>query len=604
MLQPVPIQIEDYKKLLEEIRNRIKEKDDISKIFDEYDDKPYYFMKDGKPLIENHLLISIKDAASFYVLLDYLLAEDKEGFDRDSSYRSFVEGDKETINSLLFSISQGQSVQLHEDIQVDFIKGSLYKIKKYFLENNKIKDIRGASAILDYLNTEVTLEYLDDKYIRECAIYCGGGNVLIIAPAGQGSQICEDLERLYRDIPLTAKNAFESITCSINKIAANYNEVQRELTDKLEERKKVKLYEINPDNDIDGIEIRGKIFKFEGKYHEGGQVCQLCGIRDGKYEIPSPEGEIATCPSCLRKNRVGKDKAIFYDEFESSEKVKMKRKEEIESINDIADSKGYVALIYADGNNLGNVIKNIKTPFQHMYFSRKLESTTKQSVYSSLYEVMKEDAVFEAICLGGDDLLIVVPADVSLDITNGIIDKFDKAFDYQITISAGICIAKSTTPIQNMLTISQDCLKSAKRYEKRIDDNCGTLDVIAIGSNSYMELEKRGTTLFPMTNKRAKAVIKVIKEMKKCKEISKNQLYKLKYAANHMSVNEFQLFYPYQMAKLNSRLYTEYISKIFDFEDSSFSGLVRIGDKLISPWNDIVLLWDYSGGGKNETGTL
>ena len=110
---------------------------------------------------------------------------------------------------------------------------------------------------------------------------------------------------------------------------------------------------------------------------------------------------------------------------------------------------------------------------------------------------MKEDAVFEAICLGGDDLLIVVPADVSLDITNGIIDNFDKDFDYQITISAGICIAKSTTPIQNMLTISQDCLKSAKRYEKRIDDNCGTLDVIAIGSNHIWNWKERN---YPVSN--------------------------------------------------------------------------------------------------------
>lgn len=146
----------------------------------------------------------------------------------------------------------------------------------------------------------------------------------------------------------------------------------------------------------------------------------------------------------------------------------MKKRNEINSLNDIGDSRGYIALIYADGNNLGNVIKNIKTPFQHMYFSRKLENTTKECVYSSIYDTNFEESVFEVISLGGDDLLIVVPADKSLNIANKIIDKFDTAFNYNITLSAGVCIAKSTTPIQNMLSICQHCLKNAKNISGKV----------------------------------------------------------------------------------------------------------------------------------------
>jgi len=71
-----------------------------------------------------------------------------------------------------------------------------------------------------------------------------------------------------------------------------------------------------------------------------------------------------------------------------------------------------------------------------------------------------------------------------------------------------------------------------------------------------------------------------------------------------MSANEFQLFYLYQVAKSNSRKYTECVCKIFDLDNSSFAGLVTVDDQLVSPWNDIVLLWDYSGGERNDTGTL
>lgn len=603
-LGPSSISKSDYVKILGGIKDEIQNNNHIASVFDKYSDIPYYFSIKDMPIDDKGPLPSIKDTASLYVLLDYLLTEDKRKFSRDNSYKAFINGESEALIDVLYSIFKGEHVKQYGDRKVSFVKGSLYKIKKYFLENNKIKDIRGASAILDYLNTDATFEYLDKNYIRECAIYCGGGNVLIIAPEDQGKIICEDLERLYSEISLTAKNAFEYIECTIDEISTKYNEKLEELNEKLEDRKKVKLYEINPENQTSDITIKGKKYKFnKDKKVENGQVCQLCGIRDAYYLTPSPEGEIEVCPSCLRKTTVGRDKAIFFDEFEQSQGVKITQKHNINSLNDIADSRGYVAIIYADGNNLGNVVKNIKTPFQHMYFSRKLENTTKSCVYSAIYDTMsavKRDILFEAICLGGDDLLIVVPADVSLNIANKIIEKFDDTFNHNMTISAGVCIAKSNIPIRNMFSISQNCLKNAKKYQKKNNEKYGTLDAVVLEGNTNIDLDRRGTTLFPMTNKRVEKIINVINKMKVDKDISKNQIYKLRYAANNMSVNEFQLFYLYQIAKLESRKYTKYISEIFDLESSGFAGLVRVDDKMVSPWEDIVLLWDYSGGEENE----
>lgn len=604
-LGPSSIPNSEYAKILGEIKEKIQNKSQIANIFERYSDTPYYFSNKDMGEDDEGPLASINDAASLYVLLDYLLTKDKDRFNRDNSYKTFINGENEALIDVLYSIFKGKHVNQYGDIKVDFIKGSLYKIKKYFLENNKIKDIRGASAILDHLNTDATLKYLEDKYIRECAIYCGGGNVIIIAPEEQGEIICKDLERLYSDIALTAKNAFEYTTCTLGEIAAKYNEISRDLNEKLEDRKKVKLYVINPENEITNITIKGERHDlYKGKKAKSGQVCQLCGIRDAYYLTPTSEGEIEVCPSCLRKTTVGRDKAIFYDEFEKSQGVRMTQKHNINSLNDIADSRGYVALIYADGNNLGNVVKNIKTPFQHMYFSRKLESVTKSCVYSAIYDTMsasRRDILFEAICLGGDDLLIVVPADVSLNIANKLVERFDTAFNYNITISAGICIAKSNTPIRNMFSISQSCLKNAKIHQKKNNEKYGTLDVVVLEGNSNIDLDRRETTLFPMTNKRAEKIINVINKMKADKKsISKSQIYKLRYASNNMSVNEFQLFYLYQIAKLESRKYTEYICEIYDSESSSFAGLVRINDEMVSPWEDIALLWDYSGGEKNE----
>jgi len=80
-----------------------------------------------------------------------------------------------------------------------------------------------------------------------------------------------------------------------------------------------------------------------------------------------------------------------YDEYEEFTGFAVKKK--IDSIIELEDENGHIAVIYADGNNMGNVVKNIETPFQHMYFSRALDRITKRCVYQSINEVMGNDAM-------------------------------------------------------------------------------------------------------------------------------------------------------------------------------------------------------------------
>ncbi|WP_427338310.1 Cas10/Cmr2 second palm domain-containing protein [Caloranaerobacter sp. DY30410] len=604
---PEPIPFADFEKQLLKIKQEISKSNKIDCILDDYKNIPYYFKKN----LESKNMPSIKDVASFYVLISYLVDENKQKFDRNEYYAEFFKEQWDEKKEFLYSVAAKEETDLFKDLEIDIVKGSIYKIKKYFLENNKIKDIRGASTILDYLNIEATINYLEEKYVKECSIYCGGGNVLLIVPKGEGQKVCKELEELYSKVSLTAKVAFEHITCKLNDLV-RYSDIMRKLNEKLEERKKIKIYEINPDNNLEKIKIEGKEIYFKYEKISDKKVCKLCSVRDAKYKAYTPEGEIPVCPSCLRKNTVGKDKERFYDEFCKYIKAKfkpdynMKNRYKINSINDISDTRGYVAVIYADGNNMGNVVKNIKTPFAHMYFSRKLDENTKKSVYESIYEIMGEDAKFEAIALGGDEVFLIVPADVSLALIAKIIEKFDKASNYKLTISAGICIAKYNTPLQNMFDISLQSLKNAKKYARKTGKNEGTVDVVVIEGSSYFSLGDKRTSLFPMTCSRLFKVLEIVNKMKKDKDIKKNQIYKLKYAANNMdSINEFQLFYLYQQAR-NSPKYTEYVSQIFDIEDGYFSGLIKLkdyrtGEKIfISPWDDIALLMNYTGGVESE----
>ncbi|MFS8501348.1 MAG: hypothetical protein FWJ59_06035 [Caldicoprobacter sp.] len=606
VLGPKPISLSEFKRLKEQLENKIENPDfDVKTLLEDWWDVPYYFDFDQ----DIECLPSIRDAAHLYVLLNYLLfGRSGTPFDRGKFYRQFFKNGTDKIKEFIASVAAGKPASLEDDVQVDVVMGSIYKIKKYFLENNRIKDIRGASAIIKYLNEEVTKKFLSCHFIEECALYCGGGNVLMVLPGGQGDKACRQLEKCFFTIALTAKVAFEYISCSLNELFSDYRKKIKDLHDRLEERKKIKVYPINPDSDLQEIVIDGKRINFAGveRLSSCGEVCRLCNVRDARYAVDTAEGKMPACPSCMRKNEVGRiEKAIFYEEYERIVGIPPKR--DVASISDLKDNHGHVAVIYADGNNMGNVVMNIGNPLQNMYFSRKVDYITKRCVYNAIRKVMGDNARFEAIALGGDDVFIVVPGDVSLEIANEIINGFDQGFDHQITMSAGICIAKHTTPLQSMLQVAQSKLKSAKALARNWGMKCGTVDIEVIESNISIDLSRSRWALFPADNSKLTKFIEIIKRMKATKGIKRSQLYKFRHAARELKPYEFQLFYAYQVARLSQeyKTFVEGIAEVFGVDPRRFNGLIEKNGTnkerpFLSPWEDIVVLWDCIGGGAGD----
>ncbi|SFP76817.1 hypothetical protein SAMN05444406_103138 [Caldicoprobacter faecalis] len=598
LLNPNPISFSQFEKVKKGIIEKIERGDqDIVPLLEDYWDVPYYFTKEQ----ENSFMPSIRDAARLYVLINYLLyGQPGSSFDRKRYYEQFFTDEMDEVKQCICDIAFQKPVMLKSDVEVDVVLGSIYKIKRYFLENNRIKDIRGASAIIKYMNEDVTMEFLSRNYIEECAVYCGGGNVLVLVPKGHGEVICKQLESRYAEISLTAKTAFEYISCTLNELFRNYNRKMNQLNHLLEERKKIKVYPINPDNELKFIQIGDKKIDFSRVERIEGQreVCKLCAVRDAKYKLFTPEGEVFVCPSCMRKSLTGNYKAIFYEEYQQFTGAYPNM--EVSSISDLQDKNGRVAVIYADGNNMGNVVMNIQSPFEHMYFSRKVDYITKKCVYDAIRSIMGDDARFEAIALGGDDVFIIVPGDVSLEIANEIVKGFDESFDHIITMSAGICIAKHTTPIQNMFKVAQHKLKSAKNLARNIGANQGTVDIEVIQSNINIDLSKPTLNLFPADSTQLSKFINIIKRMKNSK-VKRSQLYKLRHASRTLNPYEFQLFYAYQITRL-SQQYSSLVAELFDVRPEKFSGLIENTDReadkpFKSPWEDIVVLWDCIRGG-------
>lgn len=214
--------------------------------------------------------------------------------------------------------------------------------------------------------------------------------------------------------------------------------------------------------------------------------------------------------------------------------VNKKHVEEARSLREIASASnpsGFVAYIYADGNNMGGYIRQkIKTPQDYQLFSNDIFDATEKSVYQALAEYLhpyrytpdtnssrtnKEPVwihPFEIITIGGDDVLLVVPANKALEIAKMIGDQFEEklldtnrysleeiqpnllahrynpgknpASQCLLSMSTGVLITAQDTPIYYADKLVSQLLKSAKKYAKELKKDhkyySGTVDFLVM----------------------------------------------------------------------------------------------------------------------------
>lgn len=102
-----------------------------------------------------------------------------------------------------------------EDDAIALVYGGATKIKGYVFEAPKLPEIRGASTLLDRINTadlrtlwraEVGRLLGSEDLAEHCIVYASGGNVLAFAPAQQGADLAAAIEQTYARETITANS--------------------------------------------------------------------------------------------------------------------------------------------------------------------------------------------------------------------------------------------------------------------------------------------------------------------------------------------------------------------------------------------------------------
>ncbi len=397
------------------------------------------------------------------------------------------------------------------------LMGDTDAIKSYVYESHALPDIRGASQILVEREQDV-IALFGRRLVKECLIYCGGGGFLALVPASMVEELKQELEKCYLQetqvatVTVVASDPlgyaqfarglaphsedvlrslsgqglagdllfshFEALLTDRNK-RKNFGELVSAVTSKLQQAKRMR--ERTPF--IEALPVSRR--------------CNSCGKRpaeswdDVKHEW--------LCRVCQVKRTKGRQERYgFVKEFQewSAKKrgcrTKFRCPEDLETL---AGTGGKIALLYADGNNMGDLLQLMPSPASYRHFSQVLEAATKEALFEALWTVFggglltnaSQSVPFEIIALGGDDVVVIVPAEKGWALALELLKRFESHRGIQklegeireqfgegvlrrrisLTLSAGLAIADMRYPVSFLFTLAEGLLKRAKYLARR-----------------------------------------------------------------------------------------------------------------------------------------
>jgi CRISPR-associated protein Cmr2 len=410
------------------------------------------------------------------------------------------------------------------DKPICLLLGDTDAIKSYVYETSTLPEIRGASEILLELEGEVR-ELFTEKIAEEALIYCGGGGFLAIVPAGQAKEIKKEVERLYLQ-----KTGVATITvvysdpigyADIGRGRAPYDDAQiRALSGSgvsadllyshfealLKDRTKRKNFgELV--SALTGRLQQEKRAKTTAPFLETLPIhrrCESCGKRAAETYDEVREEWI--CAICSQKRERGRgERREFVKEFvqwvRDSKRVEIPEKKPDgkprfpEDLDTLAGSDGRIALLYADGNNMGDLLQLMPSPASYRHFSQVLEQATREALFSAIWDVFGEERLkdpneplpFEIIALGGDDIVVIVPARYGWALAVKVLEAFEhhpgieklqKELQERVgsamrrpvslSLSAGLAIADVKYPVSFLFSLAEGLLKEAKKLAREV----------------------------------------------------------------------------------------------------------------------------------------
>ena len=446
------------------------------------------------------------------------------------------------------------------------ILGDVDAVKSYVFETSKLPEIRGGSEILNELNYKGINEIFSEELSEECLIYKGGGSFLAIVPESLAEDIIKKIKRRYLN-----ETKIVTITC-VKSEPLGYYEFERGLkpyTD--EDVKRLRGEGIgnwlleshfgkNRDNWHEKKNFAELISNLSAELREVkaskecipffealpiGRRCQSCGKRMASEEDKTREEVL--CEVCyIKRSRGPREKLRFLEEFDKwiredgleIENILNKFPEDLKELT--KESEGYMAFIYADGNDIGSLLEKASSPTHYRHIAEELHKGTKDSIFGAVFDVFGKERLekfeklpFEIINIGGDDITLIIAAPFAFKFSKLFLEcfednmkKLNKELNEKITISLGMVICKKDYPVYFAEKIAESLLKDAKRRAKEGNGSCisylylttsiATENGVEIIKEVYENEDKKiRLTMRPYTLSEFISILQIAKEIKR-----------------------------------------------------------------------------------------
>lgn len=379
-------------------------------------------------------------------------------------------------------------------------------IQSFIFQTNELKDIVGASELVEEICTSKFAELLYGKQSEEkvsVAVLQADKNAILHAAGNMKYVFSESekhiLDNLVLNFPREVMNYAPGITISqavVKYVEDSQSSEQdsqncfKEAVSNLEKRLRAQRNKPMPSTTLGlmgvlrsrktGLPVVHLDTKKEEYLDEG-----TCAKRFGLKKVIKDSAGLCyewkpreTTPLLCQK--------AFGQQFIRAEKIAL-------DITNLTDKNDWVAIIHADGNGLGQIVQKIgSNRDQFKEFSKRLDQATTEaavSAYNSLFHDFNlsdcSHIPIRPIVLGGDDLTVICRADIALDYTTKFIDSFEQKTKEllgdiiaagnvftegdvkdRLTACAGIAYIKSSYPFYYGYELAEALCSRAKKDAK------------------------------------------------------------------------------------------------------------------------------------------
>ena len=335
---------------------------------------------------------------------------------------------------------------------------SVQGIQDFSFQTNELKDIVGASELVEKICTDLFSRY---KAHGELVVNAAGNVKCVFSNR-------EECEKAVKSFPKTVMEYAPGITISQAVVKLRPDEgTFKDYVEELERR--LRVQRSKPQRRV----TLGTMAMLRSRTTGLPVVEKL--ISEGKDIEYLDEG---TC----KKRTQNKDNSTFTLAKIFFGNKDLTYKSIAFNIEDLTDKNNWIAIIHVDGNGLGQVVaqKN-KNTTELKAFSDKLNEATEYAAQQAYKEIIKDTGFepttnvipFRPVVLGGDDMTVICRADLAMRFTHAYIRHFEdntRINGDPLTACAGIAYMKSSYPFHYGYALAETLCEEAKK-DAKCDDH-------------------------------------------------------------------------------------------------------------------------------------